>query len=223
MNKKNKKSVFGTAEWAEKTVNFINGCEHGCLYCYANEMAIRFKRKTTSNWKEEVANLKTYEAKPPKAKKGFVMYPSTHDLTPNNMLYTVKYLGKLLDAGNQVLIVTKPHIEVIQLICKNYEDYRDKILFRFTIGSINSETLKFWEPNATDYEERKACLIYAFEHGFKTSISCEPMLDDFAISLVAELQPYVTDKIWLGKMNYLKRRLTKNGFYEDENIIRKAN
>ena len=35
----------GTKEWAKSNLNFQLGCEHGCRYCYAREMAVnRFKR-----------------------------------------------------------------------------------------------------------------------------------------------------------------------------------
>lgn len=47
------KEVFGTLEWAAKNANFVSGCTHDCKYCYSKEMAIRFKRKTAKNWKEE--------------------------------------------------------------------------------------------------------------------------------------------------------------------------
>ena len=40
--------------------------------------------------------------------------------------------------------------------------------------------------------------------GFKTSISIEPFLDKDPIPLIMELAPYVTESIWIGKMNYIK-------------------
>jgi len=112
-------------------------------------------------------------------------------------------------------------LEVITRICEKYSEYKSKILFRFTIGSTSSEILKFWEPNAPNYEERKQCLIYAFDNGFSTSVSCEPMLDLNVEKLVEELQHYVTDSIWIGKVNFLLKRLKTNGLVSsqsDENI-----
>ena len=35
----------GTREWSEHSANIYNGCGHNCRYCYAREMALRFKRK----------------------------------------------------------------------------------------------------------------------------------------------------------------------------------
>ena len=43
MNKPN--ILFGTKEWAPYNFNFMNGCSNDCSYCYAKEMAVRFKGK----------------------------------------------------------------------------------------------------------------------------------------------------------------------------------
>jgi len=218
---KSEKQVFGTYEWAVSNANFISGCFHNCKYCYSKEMAIRFKRKTASNWETEEVNTTQLNKRFKKA-DGAIMFPSSHDITPINLESTIIFLNNLLRPGNDVLVVTKPHFEVIEKICTTFSNYKDKILFRFTIGSIDSKTLKFWEPNAPDFAERKKCLVYAFENGFSTSISCEPMLDDKAEELVMDLQNYVTDSIWIGKANFLIRRLKMNGL-TDAKTIKKAN
>jgi len=213
--KDNIKYVFGTYEWAVENANFISGCSNNCKYCYSREMAIRFKRKTTDNWNVEEVNYNQFNKKVKKV-DGFIMFPSSHDITPINLTNTIIFLRKLLDAKNNILIVSKPHFEVIEAICSNFLEYKKNILFRFTIGSKNSETLKFWEPGAPNYEERKKCLKYAFDNGFETSISCEPMLDGNTVNLVSDLQDYVTDFIWIGKANFLLRRLTMNGLIDEE-------
>jgi len=218
---KNDKQVFGTYEWAVENANFISGCNHNCKYCYSKEMAIRFKRKTSLNWEQEEINTNQLIKKAKKV-DGLIMFPSSHDITPINLTYSIIFLRKLLESGNKILVVTKPHIKVIEEICETFLNYKQNIFFRFTIGSINSEVLKFWEPNAPSYEERKKCLILAYKHGFSTSISCEPMLDDKIEELVLDLENYVTDSIWIGKANYLLRRLKMNGV-DDMESIKKAN
>ena len=83
-------------------------------------------------------------------------------------------------------------------------------MFRFTIGSTNDKTLKFWELGAPSFDERLASLKYAYEAGYETSISCEPMLDNKIGDVIAAVRPYVSHSIWLGKMNEMKHRLTMN-------------
>jgi hypothetical protein len=66
--------------------------------------------------------------------------------------------------------------------------------------------LSFWEPGAPPYDERRAALKYAFDAGFETSVSSEPMLDydpDHVNHLVEDLTPFITHSLWLGKMNYM--------------------
>ena len=216
-----RKTVFGTAEWAVANANYLNGCSNDCKYCYSKDMAIRFKRETPDTWKEEEVNWTAYN-KIIRGKRGYIMFPSTHDITPKHLDLAISYLARLLLYGNSVLIVTKPSLECIKSICDTFTDYKEQILFRFTIGSVDSNTLKFWEPYAPDYSERKQSLIYAYYAGFKTSISCEPMLDNNIQAVIEDLSKYVTDAIWLGKMNFVLRRLRTNG-HTDELTLKAAN
>ncbi len=212
---KTKKPVSGTFEWASSNVNFIKGCVHDCKYCFAKSNGVRFKRCTAESWKIEVVQehkLNKYYRK----RKGTVMFPSSHDITPKHADLAIGVLKELFRARNNVLIVSKPHLEVIEKLCNHFPEYKDKILFRFTIGSLNNDVLKFWEPNAPSFDERLASLKFAYAQGFKTSVSCEPALDGNTYELVQKLSPYVTDSIWIGLANRLKGNLKLNGYGDAE-------
>lgn len=215
------KPVFGTSEWASENANFIDGCSHNCKYCYAKEMAIRFRRKTSENWDTEKVR-KTALNKVFNNINGTIMFPSSHDIHPGHLKEALCFLEKILSAGNKVLIVSKPHFECIKSICDMFFDYRHQILFRFTVGSANTKVLKFWEPGAPSFKERVRSLQYANEKQFQTSVSCEPMLDDNIEDLIKKVLSFVTDAIWIGKANFLIRRLKMNGF-TDSATIKKAN
>ena len=116
-------------------------------------------------------------------------------------------LRKLLDAGNDVLIVSKPHWQCITLICEGFKEHRDKILFRFTIGSTDNDVLAFWEPGAPNFQKRLACLQYAFQTGYKTSVSCEPYLDPYVVYTYTACKPYITDSFWVGKLRHFNCRV----------------
>jgi len=203
-------------QWADYSINFQIGCEHGCAYCYACEMAKRRGYgKYPLVWENPKINMT-------KVNKGYQlqskddgtvktgMCPSTHDITPRNIDEYIIVLGKLLKSGNRMLIVSKPHLECIRRICTEFEKYKKQMLFRFTVGSADNKVLKFWEPGAPDYEERLESLKLAYDCGFETSISSEPMLDDNIHQVVKDVRPYVTHSIWLGKANRLHERLAKN-------------
>jgi len=57
--------------------------------------------------------------------------------------------------------------------------------------------------------ERVACVKLAFEQGFQTSVSMEPMLDGVqdAERTFHQLVSIVTDKIWVGRMNKVEQRV----------------
>ena len=124
---------YGTKEWAVKTANCCTGCSHDCLYCYAKEMAVRFKQVTDSQWPlERIRNKDVYRYH--KKYPGRVIFPSSHDITDKNWSACVVVLDRLFKAGNEVLIVSKPHFNCIAAICLVFKDYRDKLTFRFSIA-----------------------------------------------------------------------------------------
>lgn len=205
-----KNNSNGTKEWSIESANFISGCRNDCKYCFSKATAIYNKSKTQDDWKEEFVKSSKLNKSWRLREGGRIMFPSSHDITPQHLPEAIQFLKNILSPGNQVLIVSKPHLECIKAICDEFVNYKDKILFRFTIGSSDNATLKFWEPGAPSFDERIASLKYAFETGYETSISCEPMLDNKIGNVVAAVKPYVTHSVWLGKMNEMKHRLTMN-------------
>jgi DNA repair photolyase len=202
---KRKRNYHGTSEWSVKTVNCCTGCSHDCQYCYAKGLAIRRKQITANQWPLE--QIRQHDVKKRHKKyDGQVMFPSTHDITPTNLDACMMVLKKLLDVGNKVLVVSKPHLECIEKICDVFKRNRNQILFRFTIGACDDTILSYWEPYAPAYNERRNCLAYAYTTGFKTSVSVEPMLDSANIDLlINDLMPFVSDSIWIGIMNHTGR------------------
>jgi DNA repair photolyase len=172
-------------------------------------MAKRFNRTADGAWKRmkiRRAILKKNFKKLP----GRVMFPSTHDIFDmqpfKDACFTM--LRKLLESENQVLITTKPRLGVIEEICRDFGQYMRQIQFRFTITSIDDDLLAFWEPNAPRFRERMSSLKYAYRKQFRTSVSIEPFLDYDPIELVETITPFVTESIWIGRMNYIPSRIS---------------
>ena len=202
-----KKSTYGFKEWTANSVNCCTGCSNNCRYCYARGMAIRFKRLTAEEWPIERVRQKDVDRRQ-RLCAGRIMFPSSHDITPGNFEACMTVLDKLIGAGNEVLIVSKPRYDIIREICLEFREDRDKILFRFTIGAMDDEILMFWEPGAPSFEDRLDSLAYAFDSGYQTSVSIEPMLDsENVIDLILTVEPFVTDAVWLGKMNHIRKYL----------------
>ena len=213
------KSETGAGEWAGYNCNIVNGCSHGCLYCYGRSMAKRFKRIDNNDaWLEEkLRDVTTAKCKKyPKP----IMFQTTSDITPAIIKPYRCHLYNILKAGNFVISVSKPHRECIEAICTEFSSFRDNLILRFTIGGLDNEALRVWEPGAPALNERLWCLRYAFEQGFKTSLSSEPMLVncEAAERFYYCVEPLVTEDIWFGKMGGV------GGFKEhsDPEVVRRA-
>ncbi len=210
MSTKNRKITLGTKEWADSNTNCYYGCSNNCRYCYAKKMAIRFKRKTEDNWKIMEPNKKAIE-KGYSKRKGRIMFPTSHDITPESLSGCLIVLKKLLDANNEVLITTKPSLACVKIICNSFYKKRGFIQFRFTITSFNNDLLTFWEPKAPLFEERLESLKHAFKIGYKTSIS---------IDILTKQIFYAIDKGIEGnnfKIRIIEGNYTNFLFFEDMN------
>ena len=191
------KPVSGTKEWASHNVNCYNGCRHDCLYCYARGMAVRFGRMRPEEWANEKPRLTELQKKRTLLDGG-IMLPTTHDINPNNLFDCLVVLGKLILAGNKVLVVSKPHLPCIETICRVMAPYKQQILFRFSIGLMEDELRAFWEPGAPSFNERLASLRHAFDAGYETSVSAEPLLEPWSVkTLVNRIRPFVSHSIWM--------------------------
>jgi len=202
------KRATGTREWAQKTVNGVLGCKHDCRYCYARyNMVDRFGKMKANDWPKMHVRPEEVRRKHVKY-AGVVMFPSTHDITPEVLDPCITILSNLLTAGNEVLLVSKPHFGCISQIASKFSEFKNTLRFRFTIGAVSNDVLSYWEPGAPGFEERLNALEMAFKVGFKTSISAEPLLEPWNVKeLFDKLIPYVNWEFWIGKLNRADKRV----------------
>ncbi len=201
--------VSGTKEWAVANVNCVLGCSHQCRYCYARATAERYGRiQSSEEWGTTYNRVRPAEVRKRRPlENGTVMFPTTHDITPDFLDPCMEVIGNILISGNRLLIVSKPHIDCIVPICERFHSHRDSILFRFSVGAVSDDLLSYWEPGAPTFSERLSCLKHAFDLGFETSVSAEPLLDSGgAVELYDSVSPYITDSLWIGKMNRIRSR-----------------
>lgn len=196
----------GTREWSEHSFNTGFGCSHGCLYCYARANALRYK-KISQPCEWLIENITPKWA--PLKKQGVIMFPTAHDITPVYYPAALQALKGMLYNGNNVLIVTKPHLDIIQKLCNELLDYKPQILFRYTLTTLDAEISALWEPGAPLPEERLSALKHTYHAGYQTSVSAEPLLGNYvtARGLYSATEKYITDKIWIGKLNNGRNRI----------------
>lgn len=197
----------GTKEWSESSVNFQLGCENGCLYCYARQNALRFgKIKRGEDW----SKCSTWDGKDRlsfRKRPGVIMFPTTHDITKRNVGEACRVLDGLLHAGNRVLIVSKPTPETGAALCSVAAPFKEQVMFRFSIGSWSDNGRVRWEPNAPPITQRIEALRRCWMAGFRTSVSCEPLLEPWnATALVDNVYGFVTNTIWIGTLRHVSAR-----------------
>lgn len=202
----------GTREWANRNCNLSQtGCEHDCLYCYAKEMAIRYKRATPESWKTVQHG---FPRKIPRRKiPGVTMFPTAHDITMANAEACRDQIVAILASGDDCLVVTKARPDALK-IALDHPAIRermdlDRIEVRITIGSYYGDTLTEWEPGAPPFEERMKALRLARLSGFTTSVSAEPLLDADPERLIQHVRPFASS-IWLGFMKKAVARVERN-------------
>ena len=213
----NRKSTIGnrrtgTREWSEHSVNCCLGCSHGCLYCYARYAALHprwGKPQIGSGADWGIERPFPQAARPPRRSPypGVVMFPTTHDITPGNLDACQNTLARLLEAGNQVLVVSKARRDGLGPLLPLLAGHKGQVEVRISIGALDERLRAFWEPGAPPFAERVAILKQFHAAGVPTSVSCEPLLDPPAArQLVEWVQPYVSGTIWIGMANKLRFR-----------------
>lgn len=210
--------ISGTKEWSTHSVNCVTGCIHNCRYCYARAGAIRRKQVREQDWPNMHVRWKAVE-QGRRRLDGRIMFPTTHDIPEEVALPCMIVLEKMLLAGNDVLVVLKPHLKVVEAMCRWFDGFKDNLVFRFTIGSPSTNILRYWEPGAPCFEERLASLKVAYLAGFQTSVSSEPLLDMAGVHALGEaVLPHISDAWWIGKMNKIGLRV-KVETQEDRGMV----
>ena len=215
----------GAREWSASSVNIGRGCSHGCIYCYARASALQNQFITgPEEWTTEVVDQAALARNFGK-RSGVVMFPTIHDVTDAYLESSIVVLRKLLEAGNEVLVVTKAHLHCVERLCLEFANFKDRLRLRFTIGSLDADLCKFWEPNAPAPSERLAALKYAYALGFSTSVSSEPMLAGRheAVRLFNAVKHYVVDEVWFGVMNDVDHRVLELADDADVDVVEVVN
>jgi len=206
----------GTQEWSPRSLNCYFGCSNNCSYCYARRMAIRFNRiEGNGDWKNMRPNWKAINKTYRRVKKKDLgdgqydyMFPTSHDITPISVDSCSIVLGKVLEAGNSVLITTKANYKCIDKLYeivfakpdKTPNEYKDQVEFRITITSSDDDILKKYETNAPRFESRLSSLSILNALDFKTSVSIEPYLSN-PIKTILCIYEFVNNTIWIGVMS----------------------
>lgn len=209
----------GKFTWPKVKQSRFAGCSHDCKYCYSKSLAIQSGYKTADDWKEEVfLGPKLGDYYEIEYHRQGIVFPADHDITYDKLDDILDCIRDIVETDSRLVICTKPDPKCIEVICRIFTAYWDIISFCFSIGSSDTATLKYWEPNAPGFNERLEALKIAYHSGFKTFVSCEPMLDNNIEDLIEKVSPFITNSVILSRPVGLIEKLRINGHGDESSL-----
>lgn len=199
-------------EYGDYTINFVQGCAHGCKYpCYAFSMKKRFGQvKSYEEWLKPylVSNTSELLDKEIPRLKGkiksvqlcFTTDPFMYGY-PQIEKMSMDAIKKLNKAGIKCSVLTKGILPEELAQCSKKNEYG------ITLISLDEGYRERIEPGAAPYVERLAALRRLHDLGCKTWVSIEPYptpnLIEQDLGKLLEAVGFV-DKIIFGRTNYSK-------------------
>lgn len=144
-------SPTGSRACGDKNVNIVLGCPNRRRYCYARAAAKCYgKIRNLDEWGTTYFRLRQRSPVDKHWKNyGTVRFPTTHDITPEFLEECVAVIRNLLAGGNRVIICSKPRLDCIRRLCQDFAGNQANVEFRFTIGAMDDNILRSWEPGGT--------------------------------------------------------------------------
>ena len=196
-------------EYADLALNIDTGCSHGCTYCYA-PLVLHKDREIYHQSAEPrkgilEATKRQIERERITGQTIFLCfscdpYPNGYDTT-----ITREIIKLLKDTGNHVQILTK------DCITRDFDLLDGDDWFGVTISCYKPELVEKAEPNAAPVMKRIQALHAARDHGIKTWVSFEPVLDAEDVLNLLKTETTI-NKVKIGKMNYFPSEIDWSAF-----------
>jgi len=185
-------------------INPYTGCQHGCIYCYA-EFMIRFTNHKGEKWGEflDIKQFELNKIKPQRYNGKRILLSSVTDpYLPLEKKYqnTRKILEKLVGTGAQVSILTKSKLVVRDIdLFKKFKHIEVGI----SLSTLNEDLARVLERGASKPSDRFAAIKEIHENGIQTYIFISPFfpeITDFK-AIIGETLDY-TDTYSFENLNF---------------------
>lgn len=221
-------------EYSPLALNYIKGCDHGCVYCYVPIMMKRFNSDYIHSnvyIKEEESLLKDIKKSCKKFKNSekqvflsFTTDPYSH--FNNETKLTRKVLFILLEHNIPVSILSKGGKNLLQDL-DVFKMFGDNIQIGGSLTFTKNEDSLKWEKNASLPNDRFETLKILKDNGIRTWASMEPVIYPEQSLEIMELTSDYIDAYKIGKLNHFKKyedRFDWTKFLNDAvSIMRKHN
>lgn len=193
-------------EYCDLALNIYDSCSHNCSYCFARTMAARFGK----SWGDTVSPRPgIVEATIEQLKAEGLTGRTVHlcfscDPYPRGVdtMVTREVIRAIKRSGNHVQILTKNgHAALRDVDLLDCNDW-----FGVTYSG-NDEC----EPGAAPHALRHFSIAIAKDQGFKTWMSCEPVMNPEAV--LAAVKNFDCVDLWrIGKLNHRKSDIDWGAF-----------
>ena len=203
-------------EYSPLALNYIKGCDHGCVYCYVPKMMKRFNKnyvhsdvyiKEESELIKEVTRSARKHANSDKQVfLSFLTDPYSH--FNNDTKLTRRVLEILLENNIPVSILSKGGYNLLQDM-DLFLDFGSNIQIGASLTFTNEDDSKKWEKNSSTPKERFESLKTIHEKGIKTWSSMEPVIYPEQSLEIMEMTKNYIDSYKIGKLNHFKKHEDK--------------
>ena len=203
-------------EYSPLALNYIKGCDHGCVYCYVPKMMKRFDAGYIHSnvfMKEEkkliqqlTASARKHRNSPKQVFLSFLTDPYSHFNKETKL--TAKVLQILLDHRIPVSILTKGGTNVLEDL-ELIKKFGGNIQVGGSLTFTSEEDTRKWEKNAALPRERFQALEILHQHGIKTWASMEPVIFPEQSLEIMEITKDYVDAYKIGKLNHFQKHEEK--------------
>jgi DNA repair photolyase len=203
-------------EYSPLALNYIKGCDHGCVYCYVPNMMKRFNSNYVHSnvyIKEESLLMKEIELSAKKNRDSpkqvflsFTTDPYSH--FNNETKLTRRVLEILLKNNIPVSILSKGGSNMLSDI-DLFKEFGRNIQVGASLTFTDEKDSLKWEKNGALPDERFETLRILHENGIKTWASMEPVIfPEQSLEIMRITSEYV-DGFKIGKLNHFKKHEDK--------------
>lgn len=203
-------------EYSPLAMNYIKGCDHGCVYCYVPKMMKRFNagyvhsevyiKEEEKLMKEIEASCRKHRNSPKQLFLSFLTDPYSH--FNKNTKLTKRVLQMLLEHRIPVSILTKGGMNVmddLDVILK----FGPNIQIGGSLTFTSDEDSLKWEKGGALPKERFEALRILHSHGVKTWASMEPVIYPEQSLEIMEITHEYIDGFKIGKLNHFPKHEVK--------------
>lgn len=203
-------------EYSPLALNYVRGCDHGCVYCYVPKMMKRFDagyvhsnvymKEEEKLKKEIIASCKKFRNSEKQVFLSFTTDPYSH--FNNETKFTRWVLKRLLEYNIPVSILSKGVYNVLQDLDVILQ-FGDNIQIGGSLTFTSNEDTYKWEKNSSMPYQRFDALKQLNDAGVRTWASMEPVIYPDQSLAIMELTHTYIDAYKIGKLNHFQKHENK--------------